>query len=209
MSFGKQRHHIVSRGHLVQSIKTGIGILFISTFALCAQNGNLIENGGFEDGIKEWEVPAWKRGDGKIWLEPVIDKGNSQGIGGMCSMRLNYTNNKICHLNYIKPISLPQGTKDYTFSVWTKSEGYDQPTRGQLSVVLNLPEIKKSYTLQTPWNKLQESWTQFRKDIQIPEACTKATLNIRIHGYKNEKGTTWVDNLYLGPKLPEIGRAHV
>ncbi|OQA85494.1 MAG: hypothetical protein BWY31_01895 [Lentisphaerae bacterium ADurb.Bin242] len=191
----------IFRNNPIRNFK-GIWIIFLSAFTLSAQE-NLIKNGSFEEGIKEWMVPSWKRADGKIWVEPVPDKGNSQGIGGMCSMRLDYAKNKICHLNYFTTISLPPGKKDYTFSVWTKSEGYDQPTKGQLTVVLNLPEIQKNHVLLTPWNKLQENWTQFRQDIQIPDSCTKATLRIGIHGYDNERGTTWVDNLYLGPKLPE------
>lgn len=105
------------RVSFLRVIKAAIGILFIAVFILRAQDENFIENAGFEKGIQEWESPAWERKDGKIWLAPVVDRGNSQGIGGMCSMRLNYTDKTICHLNYNKPIALPQGKKDYVFSV--------------------------------------------------------------------------------------------
>ena len=53
-------------------------------FGLGAQN--LVENNSFEEGLAPWKSSNWKRGDSKVWLQPVLDKAVSQGAGGTASM---------------------------------------------------------------------------------------------------------------------------
>lgn len=161
---------------------------------------NLLENNSFENGIKEWNTLNWKLGGGKSWLVPEWDKTVSQGHGGMHSMRMDYTDKKTCHLVYYKKITLPVDIKEITLSFWTKSAGYPNTTKGQLFLQLHFPKIKKRLQVSTPWNKIQEKWTFFTKDFQVPENCGEAQVILGIHGYKNPNGTTWVDNVYFGPK---------
>jgi|GEM_PF-741767 len=170
---------------------TGISAL------LCGQN--LIENGDFENGISQWKLPTWKHN----WLTPVQDKANSQGIGGASSMRMDWTNKHTFYVIYHKEIKIPTGLKELELSFWTKSAGYENTTKGQLNISVEFPEMKKkkgwSNGISTPWNKTQPDWTFFEKKIPVPAGVTKMKVTMKIHGYKNKAGTTWVDNIYIGP----------
>lgn len=175
-----------------------LGLALTMTSSIFAQN--LIENSSFENGIAEWKSATWKRTDGRDWLIPARDKTTAQGHSGIYSMRLDYTSKKICHLVYRKNITLPKDMKEFTISFWAKSAGYSDPTKGQVFVHAIFPESKKRMGITTPWNKLQVKWTYFQQDYKVPAGATKVQLLIGIHGYKNPKGTHWLDNIYFGPK---------
>jgi len=170
-------------------------IMSSSTFAQ-----NLIENSSFEDGISPWKPAGWKLGGGKKWLFPVADSTTSQGAGGSTSMRLDWTNQHICYILYQKEIKLPTA-KELELSFWMKAAGYT--TFNQVEIAVVFPEIKdkkkNTISLRNPWNRRPEEWTQYTKIIKVPGNVTKARLWIKVHGYKNLKGTNWLDNLYFGP----------
>lgn len=164
---------------------------------LCGQN--LIENGDFENGVSQWKVPGWK----SSWLVPAHDKANSQGMGGTGSMRMDWTNKHTFYVIYHKEVKIPAGLKELEISFWTKSKGYENSTKGIFNLAVEFPELKKkkgwSNGISTPWNKTQPEWTLFEKKIPIPDGVTKMKFTMRIHGSKNKSGTTWVDNVYIGP----------
>ena len=162
---------------------------------------NLLENASFEDGLKGWKTLTWKPGN-RTWLIPTIDKTTSQGLGGMHSMRMDYTIDKVTNIYYSKVITLPADMKELTISFWAKSEGYTLTTKGQCFVQVRfLPDVKKTFGVTTPWNKLQKKWTFFSKDFKIPaDYGRKIQVIIGLHGNKNPKGTHWIDNIYVGPK---------
>ena len=165
---------------------------------------NLIENSDFENGVSQWKLPTWKHN----WLTPSHDKATTQGVGGSSSMRMDWTNQHTFYVVYHKTIDIPQGLKELEMSFWTKSQGYTNTTKGIFAFTVEFPEMGKKkgnhQTLQTPWNKTQPDWTYFEKVITIPEGVTKIKVNMKIHGHKNKAGTTWVDNLYVGPVKKKI-----
>lgn len=138
------------------------------------------------------------------------DSAKSQGPGGSTSMRLDWTNNTICYLWYHKEIQLPK-EKELELSFWMRAAGYS--TFNQVALTVIFPEIKdnrkNSLELRTPWNRSPEDWTFYKKMIRIPPNVTKAKLRLVIHGHKNVKGTSWVDNLYFGPEQKKTDEASV
>ena len=175
-------------------------LLLAAGMVFTVSGQNLIENADFENGVSEWVLPSWGLNAGKEWLRPAADKSNSQGAGGTASMRLDWTSKHICLLNYVKEITLPK-TEELELSFWTKNSGYKGINQVGIEVVF--PEVqdktKKRVSHLSPWNRSPKEWTYYQKRFKVPENVTKARLSIRIHGYKNEKGTTWLDNLYFGP----------
>ena len=189
-------------------ILTALAIAAGMSGSIFAQN--LIENAGFESGIDTWETPNWKLPDNKTWLIPQLDTTTSQGLGGMQSMRMDFTLGKITHIVYHKTITLPADWKEFTVSFWTKSTGYPDATKGQCFIQLHFPNVNKREQVITPWNRTQPEWTQFSKDFKIPEKSDrKVRVIIGIHGYKNKAGTTWIDNIYLGPKQAKAEKKSV
>ena len=176
-------------------------LLFLSVAAFTgAFAQNLIENSSFENGVSQWKPAGWKLGNNKKWLFPAADSSTSQGAGGSTSMRLDWTNQHICYIWYHKEIKLPT-EKKLELSFWMKAAGYT--TFNQVDVSVVFPEIKDRkkniISLRNPWNRRPEEWTQYKKIIDVPENVTKAKLLLKVHGYKNIKGTNWLDNLYFGP----------
>ena len=184
-------------------LKMAAGIL--ASASLFSVNGqNFIENPDFENEITQWKIPGWKHN----WLKPAHDKANNQGVGGSASMRIDWTNKHTFYVIYHKTITIPAGMKEVEISYWTKSKGYTNATKGQMDLVVEYPELgkKKGWTVgvKTPWNKTQEDWTLFEKTYKIPENVTKMKIVMKIHGYKNTSGTTWVDNVYVGPVRDKV-----
>ena len=166
-------------------------------FGLGAQN--LVENNSFEEGLAPWKSSNWKRGDSKVWLQPVLDKAVSQGAGGTASMKMAWTKDQVCNIGYGKDFAL-NGMKEVELSCWVKCAGYDH--HNITEVVLEFPEIKnrklKFATVGNAWNRPPTEWTYFSKKIQVPAGATKARLFVRINGFRSTKGTSWIDNIYFG-----------
>ena len=180
---------------------TTFGAAGCITGSIFAQN--LIKNPGFESGIKEWKTPHWSAAP-RTWLIPQLDTTTSQGLGGMQSMRMDFKSGMVTSIIYHKEITLPADVQDFTVSFWTKSTGYPDTTKGQCFVQLHFPNVNKRIQVSTPWNRTQPDWTKFSKDFKVPEKSNrKARVIIGIHGYKNKAGTTWIDNIYVGPKVKE------
>lgn len=183
-------------------MKSWISKLFFcsaAAFLVSLNAQNLVKNGDFESGISQWKLPGWKHN----WLTPVHDKSTTQGAGGSCSMRMDWTNQHTFYVIYEETVQIPAGTKELEMSFWTKSQGYETTTKGRLNLIVEFPEMgkKKGYikTLSTPWNKTQPDWTYFEQKIVVPEKVTMLKIGLKIDGYKNKSGTTWVDNIYVGP----------
>ena len=183
----------------ITKILTALAITAGMTGSIFAQN--LIENAGFENGLDTWETPNWKLTDNLTWLIPQLDNTTSHGKNDKNSMRMEFVENKRVHIVYKKTITLPADKNDFTVSFWTKSTGYSDATKGQCFVQLHFPNVNKRDQAISYWNKNQPDWTQFSKDFKVPEKSDrKVRVIIGIHGYKNKAGTTWIDDIYLGPK---------
>ena len=187
--------------------KTLTGLLAVGMlFGLSAQN--LVENSSFENGISQWAPPAWKRPDGRIWLTPQEDKTVSQGAGGTASMKLDWNKNNVVYIWYYKEILL-NGLQEVELSFWAKSVGYNDANITEIEV--SFPEVKdpkaKREIVGNAWNRVPKDWTLFKKQFKVPAGATKAKLCIRFHGFKSQKGTSWIDNVYFGAVQKDDGQS--
>jgi hypothetical protein len=54
-----------------------MAVSLTAAMAVSAYAQNLVENSSFESGISQWKSSSFKRGDSRVWLDPVLDKTNS------------------------------------------------------------------------------------------------------------------------------------
>ncbi len=182
-----------------------MAVSLTAAMAVSAYAQNLVENSSFESGISQWKSSSFKRGDSRVWLDPVLDKTNSQGAGGAASLRLNWTKKHICNVEYYKPFDI-KGLKEVELAFWAKCAEYD--STNVTEILLEFPEIKdrkqKYINVANKWNRPPTEWTYFSKKIKVPEGAATAKLTIRIHGFKSTKGISWIDNVYFGAARAEV-----
>ena len=195
---------------------------FAAAFAVCAQEGNLVPNPGFEEDIgKNWQVPSWiwKTAQGKTTFTPEIDPNTSQGPIGTRSLKLKSGGEK--RNTYLplygdgKHVPLPKGVREYTVSAWVKTT---MPNRkgneavGCLEFIVSFCDKNRKkvagVVLGTPWNRVLPEWTELRKDVPVPEDAVSVGLTLKFSGKKSET-IAWVDNLYVGPKQAKTAAAPV
>ena len=193
---------------------------FAAAFAVCAQEGNLVPNPGFEEDIGDnWQVPSWvwNTPQGKATFKPEIDPNTSHGTAGKRSLKLRSvgeTRNTYLPLyGDGKHLPLPKGVREYTVSIWVKTMMPDRKGNevvGSLEFIVSFCDKNRKkvagVVLSSPWNRVLPEWTELRKVVTVPEEAVGLEMVLKFSGKKSET-IAWVDDLYVGPKLPETAAA--
>ncbi len=177
--------------------KKMIGMVVFGSLALCAQEGNLVGNGDFEEGLYEWNVPEWTV-RGKVFS---IDETASQEPRGTRSLRMDLTQGLNSALLMEETFPLPKEIKDYTFSCWLKKMP-NAKNNALIDVRLTFSaEGKKGFSqgFRIRYDELKTEWTNFNKEFTLPDAYAEGRVSIMITGV-NENAAAWLDNIQVTGK---------
>lgn len=168
-------------------------------------DGNLIKNGNFEQGLKNWYIPTWRK---DVTVKPEIDDEISQGWGAS-SLKFVGIPGKIVFFE--QRIKIPTGVKKLKLIAWIKTEKFNLLWVAPIRVHFSYKDDKnktiyKNFGFATDYRKRSQDWTKFEMKFTVPAKFNSNVLfwittsqcqNKHFDKAKGNSGTLWVDNITL------------
>lgn len=178
-------------------LKKMIGMAVFISLALCAQERNLVGNGDFEEGLCGWTTPDWVI-SGNVFS---IDEKTSQEPRGTRSLRMDMSKRLNSTLMLEETFGLPKEMKKCMFSCWIKkAPGTGNKALLEIRLSFSAEGSKSvSESFQIKYDELKTEWTEFKKEIIVPDGYDKGQISIMITGV-NENTTAWIDNVQVTEK---------
>lgn len=176
----------------------GVALSFLSMFLSGAdENGNLLLNGDFEDGLKGWQTPGWH----KTALEGTLDSSENQGPGN-ASLKLSGDGTRTGYV--LQQIKIKPGKQSYRLEGWVKYAGFENSWSVRLQIfavsIIDGKELTQAWYAVAPI-RTESDWCKLSKDFTPPETASYLRIGL-FTNYptvppKPNTGVVWFDNLSL------------
>lgn len=163
--------------------------------------GPLLDNGGFERGPAEGQLPGWgqvKEYAGKVWTG-TWTSDEQEKHGGAVSMRLdNATDADTVQVSQNVAVGGEFAVgRTYRLSAWLKTD--HAATGGAVGVALLTDALKSLGGTNLPYPAPGAGWTKVSGDFTIAPGADFLRIMIHVQG----KARLWIDDMTLEEVLPD------